>query len=174
MAVRRFFETVSAMPWYANTLFVICADHTNAVELPEYGTEVGRYKVPIFFYTPDGRFKEVLAGTMQQIDIMPTILGLLGYDLPYVAFGNDLTATAPERTFAVNSNNGIYQLFKDGYLLQYDGTAPIALYAYEADPMLQDNLLGKVDHEAYLQLLQSVIQQYMERVTDKEGLGGND
>ena len=171
MAVRRFFETASTMPWYANTLFVICADHTNAVELPEYGTEAGRYKVPIFFYTPDGRLKEMLAGTIQQIDIMPTILGLLGYDLPYVAFGNDLTATATEQTFAVNSNNGIYQLFKEGYLLQYDGTTPIALYAYEADPMLQENLLGKVDHEAYLQLLQAVIQQYMERMTDKEGRG---
>ena len=107
---------------------------------------------------------------MQQADVMPTTLGLLDYDLPYVAFGNDLTATSPERTFAVNSNNGIYQLFKDGYLLQYDGTDPIALYAYDADPMLQDNLLGKVHHTAYLQLLQSVIQQYMERMTDKNGL----
>ena len=78
MAVRRFFETASAMPWYENTLFVLCADHTNIVELPEYGTEVGRYKVPIMFYLPDGSLKEVLSATIQQADIMPTILGLLG------------------------------------------------------------------------------------------------
>lgn len=170
MAVRRFFETASAMPWYENTLFVLCADHTNIVELPEYGTEVGRYKVPIMFYLPDGSLKEVLSATIQQADIMPTILGLLGYDLPYVAFGNDLTNTPAEETFAVNSNSGIFQLFKDGYLLQFDGTEPVALYAYDTDTMLQNNLLNDVDYQEHLLLLQSVIQQYMERMTDKEGL----
>lgn len=171
MSVRRFFETASAMPWYENTLFVLCADHTNIVEFPEYGTEVGRYKVPIMFYLPDGSLKEVLSATIQQADIMPTILGLLEYDLPYVAFGNDLTNTPAEETFAVNSNNGIFQLFKDGYLLQFDGTEPVALYAYDTDTMLQNNLLNDVDYQEHLLLLQSVIQQYMERMTDKEGLG---
>lgn len=170
MSVRRFFETASRMPWYENTLFVICADHTNAVEFPEYGTEAGRYKVPIMFYIPDGSLKKMMEGTIQQIDIMPTILGILNYDLPYVAFGNDLTQTTDEDTFATVCNNGVYQLFKDGYLLQFDGENPIALYSYEKDKMLQDNLLDKVDYQSYLQLLKSFIQQYMERMNDKNGL----
>lgn len=170
MSVRRFFETAATMPWYENTIFVICADHTNAVELPEYGTEAGRYKVPIMIYTPDGSLKRKLDGTMQQIDIMPTVLGLLDYDLPYVAFGNDLTRTPSERTFAVTCNNGMFLLFKDSYLLQYDGTSAIALYAYDTDRMLRNNLLGTVDCQQNLLLLQSVIQQYMERMLDKNGL----
>ena len=170
MSVRRFFETASGMPWYENTLFVICADHTNAVEFPEYGTEAGRYKIPIMFYVPDGSLKKKIEGTIQQIDVMPTILGILNYDLPYVAFGNDLTETSDEDTFATVCNNGVFQLFKDGYLLQFDGENPIALYSYETDRMLQDNLLDKVDHQDLLQLLKSVIQQYMERMNDKNGL----
>lgn len=170
MSVRRFFETASRMPWYENTLFVICADHTNAVELPEYGTEAGRYKVPIMFYTPDGSLKKMRDGTIQQIDIMPTILGILNYDLPYVAFGNDLTETPDEDTFATVCNNGVFQLFKDGYLLQFDGENPVALYSYDSDKMLQDNLLDKVDYHDHLRLLESVIQQYMERMTVKDGL----
>ena len=170
MSVRRFFETVSKMPWYHNTLFVICADHTNAVEKPEFGTEAGRYKVPILFYMPDGSLKERREGTMQQIDIMPTILGLLDYDLPYVAFGNDLTRTPEDRTFAVGCNNGVFQLFKDGCLLQFDGEDPVALYEYDNDPMLQDNLLGEIDCQDDLRLLKSVIQQYMERMNLQDGL----
>ena len=170
MAVRRFFETASSMPWYENTLFVICADHTNIVELPEYGTEAGRYKVPVMFYMPDGSLKGKREGTIQQIDIMPTILGLLDYDLPYVAFGNDLTVTPPEKSFAVGCNNGVYHLFKDGYLLQFDGEKPVALYLYDTDQMLEDNLIGKVDIQDDLLLLKSVIQQYMERVTSRDGL----
>lgn len=170
MSVRHFFETVSKMSWYENTLFVICADHTNAVEKPEFGTEAGRYKIPIMFYIPDGSLKEKREGTIQQIDIMPTILGLLGYDRPYVAFGNDLTDTPDEKTFAVGSNNGIFQLFKDGHLLQFDGEKPVALYSYDTDLMLQDNLIDKVDRQDDLFLLKSFIQQYMERMNDQSGL----
>ena len=170
MSVRRFFETASAMPWYENTLFVICADHTNIVELPEYGTEAGRYMVPIMFYKPDGSLKGTEDGTMQQIDIMPTILGLLEYDLPYVAFGNDLVNTQPDRSFAVGCNNGIYQFFKDGYLLQFDGQEVVGLYDYVSDRMLQDNLVGKVDCSDNLMILKSVIQQYMERMNAQDGL----
>lgn len=170
MAVRRFFETVSAMPWYKNTLFVICADHTNQVEFPEYGTEAGRYRVPIMFYMPDGSLKGRKEGTIQQIDIMPTILGILGYDLPYIAFGNDLTKTPSEKTFAVNSSNGIFQLFRNGRLLQFDGEVPVAVYSYASDPMLKENLLDKVDCQEDLLLIKSFIQQYMERMVDRDGL----
>ena len=171
MSVRRFFESVSSEPWYENTIFAICADHTNISEIPEYGTEAGRYRVPIMFYKPDGSLKKKLNGTIQQIDIMPTILGLLGYDKPYVAFGNDLTKTAEEESFAVNSSNGIYQLFKDGYLLQFNGTEPVALYNYKSDKMLTVNLLEQgISHEQMLPLLKSFIQQYMERMLDKNGL----
>lgn len=170
MSVRRFFETASQMPWYENTLFVICADHTNIVELPEFGTEAGRYMVPVMFYMPDGSLKCQREGTIQQADVMPTILGILGYDLPYVAFGNDLSSTPVEDTFAVCCNNGVFQLFKDGYLLQFDGTEPIGLYDYVSDKMLQDNLVGRVDCQDKLLLLKSVIQQYMERMTLPDGL----
>ena len=171
MSVRRFFETASKQPWYQNTLFVLCADHTNITDIPEYGTEAGRYRVPIMFYTPDGSLKGKMEGTMQQVDIMPTILGILGYDRPYVAFGNDLTKVHESGSFAVNFSNGIYQLFKDGYLLQFDGTVPVALYDYVSDKMLTDNLLGKADcQEPMLKLLKSVLQQYMERMVDKNGL----
>lgn len=171
MSVRRFFETISSEPWYENTLFVLSADHTNIIEIPEYGTDAGRYRVPIMFYIPDGCLKRKVSGIIQQIDIMPTVLGLLGYDRPYVAFGNDLTRTGADESFAVNFGNGIYQLFKDGYLLQFDGTDPIAIYDYRTDRMLEENLLGQVDcQEDMMLMLKSVIQQYMERVVDRDGL----
>ena len=143
------------------------------MELPEYGTEAGRYMVPIMFYKPDGSLKRTEDGTMQQIDIMPTILGMLDYDLPYIAFGNDLTRVSPERSFAVGCNNGVFQFFKDGYLLQFDGEEPIGLYDYVSDKMLQENLVDSVDCSGNLELLKSVIQQYMERMTDHDALRVN-
>ena len=138
----------------------------------------GRYSVPIIFYTPDGSLQGHHDMIAQQADIMPTVLGYLGYDEPFVAFGNNLLTTSPEDAFAVNHTNGIYQYFKDDYLLQFDGETPIAIYAFKTDKLLKENLLGTVpQQEKMLAELKAIIQQYMYRMNaDKmtaEGIAGN-
>ncbi|KAA6304262.1 Lipoteichoic acid synthase 1, partial [termite gut metagenome] len=120
-ALMRFFETVSRESWFKNTLFVITADHTNQSALEEYRTGSGLFAVPILFYQPDSGLKGLIDTSIaQQIDIMPTVLGYLGYDKPYVSFGCDLFNTPSEKTFAVNYLNGTYQYFKGNYLLQFN------------------------------------------------------
>ena len=167
MALRRFFERASHEPWYDNTVFVIVADHTNQHSHPFYNTDQGLYSIPIIFYTPDGSLKpgmrrDVIA---QQIDVMPTVLGLLGYDEPYVAFGIDLFNTPAEQTWAFNYNNGIYQYFKGDYMVQFDGNKVTALYRFKTDPMLTRNLAGQVPRQRQLELeLKSLIAQYMHRM----------
>ena len=167
-ALRLFFERISKEPWYENTLFVFTADHTNSSERPEYNTEAGLFSVPIVFYHPGselkGYRKDIIA---QQIDIMPTVLGYLGYDAPYIAFGCDLLNTAPEDTYAVNYMNGFYQFIKGDYLLQFDGTKAIALYAFKSDKLLKNNLLGKVAAQQPMEEeLKAIIQQYMTRMSN--------
>jgi len=172
-ALRRFFETASKSEWFDHTLFVITGDHTNQATLPEYTTDAGRYGVPVIFYYPGGNKSgiDTLRGfdterVAQQADIMPTVLDFLGYGSPYIAFGCDLRTTPPEKTFAVNYDNGFYQLFMGDYLLQSDGETSPALYRFRTDALLQDNLVNQLpdvreDMEAELR---AIIQQYMERM----------
>lgn len=169
MALRKFFETASRQPWFKNTLFVLCADHTNEVEHQEYKTEMGRFSIPIIFYTPNGELKGHKEGISQQIDIMPTVLGYLGYDKPFVSFGCNLLRTPAADTYAVNYNNGIYQLIKGDYVIQFDGEKTIAVYAFKKDPLLKNNLKGRVPQQAAMERqLKGIIQQYMVRMnTDK-------
>lgn len=171
-SLKKFFESISGEEWFKNTLFVITADHTNANDHAEYQTAQGLFSVPILFYTPNGELKgfdqDRIAG---QIDIMPTVLEYLGYDNPYIAFGSDLLNVKPEDSFAVNYFNGIYQFFKGDYLLQFDGESPVALYKFKTDIMLKDNLLATTDEtvlEPLLSELKSIIQQYMERMTENQ------
>ena len=169
MALRRFFEGAARQPWYANTLFVIVADHTNQSTHEFYKNDLGTYSVPILFFTPDGSVapgvdRERIA---QQADIMPTILGFLGYDKPYLAFGNDLTRTEPADTWAFNYNNGVYQYIKGDFMLQFDGTATKALYDFRRDPLLRNNLAGKVSQQAAMEReLKAFIQQYITRMNE--------
>lgn len=102
----------------------------------------------------------------QQIDIMPTILGYLGYDEPYFAFGIDLLQTPAEETWAVNYLNGVYQYVKYGYVIQFDGTRTTAVYSLE-DRMMKNNLVGRIGkrQDSMERELKAIIQQYMERMT---------
>lgn len=168
MALRKFFEAASKQPWYKNTVFVLVADHTNQNTHPYYKTDQGLYSIPIIFYTPDGSLETgVKQGVIaQQIDVLPTLMGILGYDKPYIAFGCDVLRTPAAQTWAFNYNNGVYQYFKGDFLLQFDGQKTKALYRFKADPLLKQNLAGKLPNQSQLENeLKSLIQQYMHRMT---------
>ena len=164
-ALKRFFETASKQPWFKNTLFVLTADHTNLSGVPEYQTSLGGFRVPVVFYDPSGEMPTgQREGIAQQIDIMPTVLGYLGYTQPYVAFGFDLFHTPAEDTWAVNYLNGIYQYVKGDYLIQFDGVALKAVYRFKEDKLLEHNLMDKVDVSDLVEELKAIIQSYMQRM----------
>lgn len=166
-ALRRFFNEAAKQPWFKNTIFAITSDHTNMSNHAEYKTDLGGFCSPVIFYDPSGELRTGVDDAIaQQIDIMPTILGYLGYDEPYFAFGIDLLKTPAEDTWAVNYLNGIYQYVKHGYVLQFDGTRTVAVYAL-TDKLMKNNLIGNaaVPQAQMERELKAIIQQYMERMT---------
>ncbi|MBO5615489.1 MAG: LTA synthase family protein, partial [Prevotella sp.] len=139
MAIGKFFETCSKQSWFRNTIFVLTSDHTNMSDHAEYQTDLGGFCSPIIIYDPSNPIGEVQDKIAQQIDILPTILGLLGYNKPYFGFGIDLLKTPSEDTWAVNYLNGIYQYVKHGCVLQFDGQKTKAVYSLQ-DSLMQHNL----------------------------------
>ena len=167
-ALRRFFKTASKMPWFNNTLFVITADHASAeVHVSEYNSAWGYFSIPIFFYRPGEDGGGLRPQIIQQIDIMPTVLGYLHYNRPYVAFGRDII-NDKTRPFAFNYLNNMYQIFRGDYLLQFDGKNPIALYQFKTDRLLKDNLVNQLpDTVQSMGLsLKAFIQQYNNRMVE--------
>ena len=176
MALKHFFEGAAKQPWYKNTLFVLVADHTNQTTHDIYKTDLGLYSIPIAFFTPDGSLSPAVRNdvVMQQANIMPTIMGVLGYDKPYLAFGCDVLNTPPEQTWAVNYNNGVYQYIKGDYMLQFDGNTVKAVYNFKADPMFRKNLKDSVPEQAVMEKeLKAIIQQYMNRMNQNRLIAEN-
>ena len=165
-ALRHFFESARKEPWFENTIFAITSDHTNMSNHDEYKTDLGGFCSPIIFYDPTGEIGVGMQDAIaQQIDIMPTILGYLDYDKPYLGFGIDLLSTPAEDTWAINYLNGIYQYVKYGYVLQFDGQKTKAVYSL-SDRLMKKNLIGKVPQQQKMeQETKAIIQQYMERMT---------
>lgn len=165
-ALKLFFEKAKTQPWYPNTLFVLTSDHTNLSDHAEYQTDLGLFSSPVILFDPSGDLEPgIREGIAQQIDILPTVLGFLGYDVPFVGFGIDLLNTPASETWAVNYQNGIYQLVKGTYVIQHDGQQLRAVYDYRNDPLLKHNLKGSVREEETLETqLKAIIQSYMNRM----------
>ncbi len=164
-ALREFFETAKRQPWYANTIFVITNDHTNARSHDEYRSAISAFYGPILIFDPSGTLpRGPQPGIAQQTDIMPTVLGLVGADKDYVAFGKDLFTTLAEEGWAF-SYNGVYQNVKYGYVLQWDGKKRVGLYKID-DHKMERNLLSTYpDIEAKMEReLNAFIQQYMQHM----------
>ena len=168
MAIRKFFERVSHEPWFNNTIFVLTSDHTNLSDHAYYQTDLGGFCSPIIIYEPgnQSRIPEIQDKIAQQIDILPTVMGMLHYPRPYFAFGIDLFNTPPEETWAVNYLNGIYQYVKKEHVLQFDGEKTIGIYAL-SDSLMQNNLNGQLPDQPWMeQDLKAIIQQYMSRMVE--------
>ena len=165
-ALREFFKKASAMPWYNNTLFVITADHVSSnVIFNESHTIWGSYSVPVIFFKPDGSLRSTDEGIAQQIDIMPSVLGYLHYDKPYVAFGRNVFDSS-STPFAFNYSDNVYNLYKDEYLLMFDGKRSIHLYNFKKDKLLKEDLKDQQPErvQALELFLKAIIQQYNNRM----------
>ena len=168
-ALRKFFAYVQQQAWYENTLFVITADHTNQVSLPEYATAKGLFEVPIAFYSPQWSQGEVHEqSAVSQTDIMPSVLAYLGYQKPFFAFGKDILTKEKETPWAVCYNHPAYQLLSNSLLLQFDGQNTYAVYNYQNDPLLQNNIASEINYSAMERYLRAYIQQYIYRLTTNQ------
>lgn len=91
-AVGQFMASARQQEWFNDTLFVFVGDH--GFGIPPNLTEVSllHMHVPLLFYAPAlfGGRHEVRHYTVGQMDILPSVIGLMGFDTPHQAFGRDV------------------------------------------------------------------------------------
>ena len=75
-AIGRFIAEARKKPWFDRTLFVIVADHT-AGSAGKEDLPVANYHIPLFILAPTIIKPRTYDAVASQIDIAPTLLGLL-------------------------------------------------------------------------------------------------
>ena len=128
-ALQRFFEEASKQAWYADTLFVITADHTSLNFRPSYDNELSRYRVPILFFHPGLKWPQAidLNQVVQQIDILPSIMDFLGFENKEVNYLGRSVFVPGERT-ATLYLDGRYFLAAKDYFLDWIKDGEIKMY----------------------------------------------
>jgi 4-amino-4-deoxy-L-arabinose transferase-like glycosyltransferase len=79
----------SREPWYKNTIFVIQADHGKLVGKSEGELPQSYNHIPLIIFGP-GVPQQQYAGLGMQVDVMPTLFGLMNLNYEYEGFGVDL------------------------------------------------------------------------------------
>ena len=88
LALREFWAKAKKQAWFKNTLFVFCADHVGPTKRWDRCSLEWTYRIPIGFYHASMNLPVVQKGRVfQQIDIMPTVIDLLGVHTNYYSFG---------------------------------------------------------------------------------------
>ena len=173
-AFRKFFLRHQDEEWFRNTVFVFVADHVSSEKFSEQcRRSPGDYHILGLIYAPDSDLVGEHHGVVSQIDIMPTLLGLLGNDEPYFAFGRDIFTEPTDLPFAASYDSNAYQVVTDNYLVRFDEKQITGVYALD-DIYHQHNLVGQVPTEQLEMELKALIQSYYSRVECKDYLVESD
>jgi phosphoglycerol transferase MdoB-like AlkP superfamily enzyme len=114
-SMKNFFNIIKTKKWFNNTIFIITADHTSAENFNiRYNNKIGRYSIPLIIYSPDSSFIGINGNVVQQIDIMPTVLEIIGYNKPFFSFGKSMLS---EKNWAINFIQNEYCLIKENSII---------------------------------------------------------
>lgn len=162
-SLKMFFEMAKKQDWYKNTVFVIIADHcassAGKTELP-----MDKYRIPAFIFSEGYIQPQKFDQLMSQIDVMPTLLGMLNFNYQSKFLGQDVF----KKEFQPKAYIATYQdlgFVKDGYMTiispvkkvkQYSLTAEQSNLAPEFKYLYDEKLLKKNNE----QLINETISAY--------------
>ncbi|MBL7872199.1 MAG: sulfatase-like hydrolase/transferase [Cyclobacteriaceae bacterium] len=155
-AIGKFIKEARKTDWFSNTLFIITADHcassAGTTDLP-----INKYKIPMLIFSPTHIGSGIQSRLMSQIDIAPTLLGMLNISYETKFFGYDLNTlpSGKERVFI-----STYQLL--GYL-KNDSLVVMApkkqpeVFLVDKDHKLKSEVVG---HQVKLPIVNEAITWY--------------
>jgi len=101
-AIGDFIRRVQDKPYFKDTVFVITADHC-ADSAGKSRIPIDRYHIPLLIYSPAHIEPRRVDRMTAQIDIPPTLLGLLDFSYRSRFFGHDVLDLPPDRDRAFPS-----------------------------------------------------------------------
>lgn len=133
---RSFFEKAKRASYFQNTIFVFIGDHgvagdATAVYPAVWTTQrLTDQHVPLLFYAPGLLSPQLRKEVVSQIDVLPTLLGLLHRPYENRTLGRDLLAPRAKKDFAfvTNASDMIGVVTNENYYTQHLNSGEEKLY----------------------------------------------
>lgn len=149
-ALRRFFDYASKQPWFANTMFIITADHSSENITPYYQTSQGKYAVPLLIYEPWINTKREIEKTTDHLGIMPIVLNrTLPQHSTFFSFSGE---------HALQYDGGFFQLIDYPYVYKFDGQKSAGFFKIDTDSLMKSDLSGNLNNRQMMLQYDSIIK----------------
>ena len=127
-SLRQFITMAKEKPWFDNTLFVFVADHGAALDT-DYSIPLSYFHTPLVFYMPKHLQAVENEAIASQMDVFPTVMGILGKGYVNNSFGIDLRKE--ERRYAYFMGDDKYGVLDGEWLLiNKPSEEQVGLYRY--------------------------------------------
>lgn len=166
-ALRQFFQSAKSKNWFANTVFIITADHTSINQTKPHATYRGKYTVPLIIYAPSRYEARVDITVAQHLDIHATVLQIAGKK-EFKSLGRSLLEQ--NRRYSIQYDGTVYVCTSDSLTLQWNGVAKPKLFAYRTDPAHTTNIASMKPEATVMMLdtLKMYIQKYHYRLLNND------
>ena len=143
-SIRNFMTEALKRPWADNTLFVLLGDHGKLVGTPECESPQSYNHIPLMIYGRDiaPRIVDAYGG---QVDLAPTLLGLLGIGYVQNDFGMDLLKEkrpymyfTADNLIGVRDSSRLFLYFPDTQQEIRYRTEGMTVQTAEDDPVFRD------------------------------------
>lgn len=135
-----YFKIAKNKEYFNNTLFVIMGDHGHVDRRKSFSgfrgsDELYQFHVPLAFYSPGFIKPEIDNTIVNEMDVFPTIAGLVGIEYNNYTLGRDLTRKRSNKNYALTrSFSGRYGLVSDRfYLLTRRSAKPQLFMPFSSD-----------------------------------------
>jgi len=167
-ALGQFFRKVKNRGGFDDTLFVITGDHGFGGGVQITDMDLFRFHVPLLFIGKDiqARFGKTNETVGSQVDIVPTVMGMLGGSYMHHCWGRDLLALPegdPGRAVIKPSGNEQMVAFIEGetILIKAPETGP-KLFRYRIRPAMSAEPL---DNPLMIEQMQKALNAYLQTAT---------
>jgi phosphoglycerol transferase MdoB-like AlkP superfamily enzyme len=164
-ALGRFVEALQRRPYFKDTLVVIVADHGARA----YGREdipLPTYAIPFLVYSPQHIAPRLVTAPVSQLDVAPTVLGLLNFSYDSTFFGRDALAGGASNIL-LNHNRDI-GLYKNDALNLLGFRKSTGTMKYDAathqQSALPDDAQAQRDATSMFQLAHTLYSEHRYRV----------
>ncbi|MDP4268003.1 MAG: sulfatase-like hydrolase/transferase [Bacteroidota bacterium] len=129
-SLKKFISLSSKQKWFENTIFVFVADHGAAID-ELYDMSLDYNHTPLIFYAPKIiKDKKVFSKIAGQIDIFPSIMGLLQLSYKNNTLGIDLFSE--DRPYILFNADDKYGVIDDKWFLIVGKDKSVKLYKYRS------------------------------------------
>jgi phosphoglycerol transferase MdoB-like AlkP superfamily enzyme len=160
-ALGEFIKLAKTKPWFDNTIFVITADHcagsAGKIALPPH-----KYNIPLIFYAPKIIKPGIIDKLSSQIDVAPTILGLLNISYESRFFGNDILSKNYQNAF-ISTYQKLGYMEKDKLVILSPGKI-IQTYNLSKNKILTETKADPVIINRAIDYYQSIYYLYKDKL----------